>query len=282
MYENILSPMTLRQSVADFIQSVQSGGQGGRRDRNMLMQQRIMSNVAEFDSSGVDFGPTLSASAEGMEDLYLYRRDNVSLERGARGRYVLFSSSVPYEHVYELNVPDSMNIDERGYQRGGSGQPEGTEQVWHVLRLKNETAHPWTTAPVLVINNDLPVAQSTIGYTSLKGSSKVKMTVATDVRADHYQTEESRQVVDLAGDDFEKIVVNGNIQVQNYKSSAIRLAATKKLTGEVLSSEPPGKVRKIARRIMAVNPASELTWDFKLEPGESKTITYKYSVLINR
>ncbi len=42
------------------------------------------------------------------------------------------------------------------------------------------------------------------------------------------------------------------------------------------------KLSKVARAIAALNPTSELEWEFVIEPGKQKELGYTYKVLINR
>ena len=58
--------------------------------------------------------------------------------------------SAPYEHIYQWEIPDSMNVDDRGYRLNQQSAPEN--QVWHVLRLENTSQQPWTTAPAFALN----------------------------------------------------------------------------------------------------------------------------------
>ncbi|MBN2431002.1 MAG: hypothetical protein JXQ27_05975 [Acidobacteria bacterium] len=282
-YADVSSPLSLDQSVADFLRALQSGGNRFRRNLDQSMMTQSLANIADYDlDPATNYSAAAPSPGESQEDLFFYHQENVTLKAGERARYSLLSAAVPYEHVYLLELPDQMNVDERGYRRN-SGQPDGdTVQVWHALRVKNTSGLPWTTAPVLVVKKELPVAQGLLPYTAPGARNTVRLTVATDVRAEVAQTEEARTVVMISGDDYEKVEVAGQVVVHNGKDEAIRLNLVKSMTGTVMDSQPAGEMRKVAKKILAVNPQSEIEWEFDLPAGEKREITYRYSLLINR
>jgi len=282
-YADVTNPLSLDQSVAAFLQALQSGGNRFRRNLDQSLMSQSLANIADYDlDPATHYSAAAPAPGESQEDLFFYHQENVTLKAGERARYTLLSAPVPYEHVYLLELPDQMNVDERGYRRN-SGQSDGDSfQVWHALRVNNTSGQPWTTAPVLVVRKELPVAQGLLPYTAPGARNTVRLTVATDVRAEVAQTEEAREVVMISGDDFEKVEVAGQVILHNGKGEAIRVNLVKSMTGTVLDSQPAGEMRKVARKILAVNPQSEIEWEFDLPAGEKRAITYRYSLLINR
>jgi hypothetical protein len=228
------------------------------------------------------YSASASLPGETNEDLYFYHQKHVTLKKGSRSRYTVLTTKAPYEHLYQWNVADSMNIDDRGYRRNNSDQQRPEDQVWHVLRVQNASKQPWTTAPAFVVNGSMPVAQDILKYVPPGGKNTLKLTVATDVRADQAQTEVSRERVKLHGyENYEKVVVNGKLVLRNGKNKPIRINVLKSLTGEVITTGQAGKATKVVRNLSAANPTSEIEWEFDLKPGEEKTLDYQYSVLIN-
>ena len=43
-----------------------------------------------------------------------------------------------------------------------------------------------------------------------------------------------------------------------------------------------GKVTKDAKNLVAINPVSQIEWEFDLAPGAERTIPYQYKVLMHR
>ena len=282
LYADIPSPLSLQQSVASFLQALMSGG--SERDRggafaNVMNQSIAYNTRADIGGfPGAGYSVTTSSPGETSEDLYLYRKSGVTLKKGDRASFRILSTSVPYEHIYQWDVADTMNLDERGYRSNERLKTE--DLVWHELRLKNTGEQPWTTAPARAMHDSLPVAQDTLSYTPPGGRSTLKLTVATDVHAEQSQTETARR--QRSGDArYDEVTVAGKLVLTNWKNKEIALLVHKSLVGEVLES-PDGKVTKVARNLMAVNSTSEIEWEFKLEAGKSRELNYQYKVLVNR
>ncbi|MHB1000149.1 MAG: hypothetical protein ACYC27_12965 [Armatimonadota bacterium] len=290
MFSDILTPLSTRQSVASFVQTLMQGNnnnQGGARYKSVAMQS-IALNSAAYDSYEREWEPDTSYTTQGLpgesnEDLFFYKQKNVTLKKGDRARYTVFSDKVPYSHVYQWEIPDSMNIDDRGYQQGGQQRSaEELEQVWHSLRIDNNTKQPWTTAPAFVVNGSMPAAQDVLKYTPPTGKNTLKLTVATDVRAEQSQIEVGRKIVNPANNAFDEITVEGTLTVKNLKQKQITVNIKKSMIGQVLSSSEGGKVSKVAKRLSAINPQSEIEWEFPLAAGANKQLTYKYKIQMHR
>jgi hypothetical protein len=246
------------------------------------MNQAIAYNSIRPDVGGAPdagYSAMTAPPGEKNEDLYFYRKTGVSLKKGNRARFSLLSTTAPYEHIYQWEAGDSMNLDERGYRHNELPKPE--DLVWHVLRLKNTGQTPWTTAPALALNDALPVAQDTLNYTPPGGQSTLKLTVSTDVRAEQSQIETARRQLNIANYNFDEVTVAGKLRLTNWKNKEIAMLVRKSLVGEVLES-PDGKVSKVARNLTAVNSTSEIAWEFKLAAGQSRELTYQYKVLLGR
>jgi hypothetical protein len=268
--------------VAGFVQALASGGSAQAGRYANVMSQSVLYNAARFDASAApDAGYSVGQPLPGEqnEDLYFYRKSGVTLKQGDRASFCVLKTSAPYEHIYQWEIPDSMNVDYRGYRIDAQNKQENL--VWHVLRLENKSQQPWTTAPAFALNGTLPVAQDTLNYTPPGGRSFFKLTVATDVRAEQTQTETARKQVPIAGHNYDEVTVAGKLKLTNGKSKEIAMLIRKSLAGEVLES-PDGKVAKVARNLTSVNPNSEIAWEFKLPTGQSRELSYQYKVLLAR
>lgn len=80
---------------------------------------------------------------------------------------------------------------------------------------------------------------------------------------------------------YDEVLVEGTLLIKNMKPSAVKMKVSKMLTGEVTQSEG-GKVSKITKRLSAVNPKSDIQWEFSLQPGAEKKLSYQYKVLLYR
>jgi hypothetical protein len=283
-FADVLSPVSLRQSVAGFVQALASGGSAQAGRYANVMSQSVLYNAARFDASAPpDAGYSIGQPLPGEqgEDLYFYRKSGVTLKKGDRASFSVLKTTAPYEHIYQWEIPDSMNVDDRGYRLDSQNKNKQENLVWHVLRLENKSKQPWTTAPAFALNGSLPVAQDTLNYTPPGGRSFLKLTVATDVRAEQTQTETARKQVSIAGHSYDEVTVAGKLKLTNWKSMEIAMLIRKSLVGEVLES-PDGKVTKVARNLTSVNPNSEIEWEFKLPAGGGRELSYQYKVLLAR
>jgi hypothetical protein len=89
-------------------------------------------------------------------------------------------------------------------------------------------------------------------------------------------------MVKIGYTEYDLINVDGKLIIKNLKPASIRMNVKKQLTGEVLTTGQDGKSRKVAESLAAVNPRSEIEWEFDLASGAEKELTYKYKVLIRR
>lgn len=278
LYADVVSPLSLQQSVTAFIQALSSGRSGAPRDR--IMSQSVLYNVAAYNT-GIPGEATYSATqampGETGTDLFFYRQAGVTLKKGERARYTVFEAAVPYEHIYRWEVADNMNVDSGGHRRNPGTSSEAENQVWHTLRLENTTQQPWTTAPAFTVNNAKPAAQDVLNYAPPGSKTSLRLTVATDLRAEQFQTEIARKIVGV----FDEVTVQGKLKLTSRKHQETQLLISKSLVGEIMG-ENEGKVTKVARQLNSVNPNSEIEWEFELGPGKIKELSYQYKVLIRR
>jgi hypothetical protein len=278
-FGDILSPIALRQSLAEFLQSLNQGEMPRGRPASIITQ-----NVA-YGAGGMaapDYGAPQAGTV--AEDLFLYPAGKIDLDRGQVAYVPLFTASVPYEHVYQWDIPDY--VDERGrYSYSPDRDSQDNEQeVWHSLRLTNSTTVPWTTAPGETVKNGAILGQDTLKYTPQGGTAMLRITRAAGIKAEQAELETSRkrEAIRLYGDTFDLITVRGDLSVLNTLNKAIALEITKTLSGEVQSTEPDAEQQKLAEGLGRMNGLSKLTWTIDLPPAAERKITYVYEVYVRR
>ncbi|MCD6386520.1 hypothetical protein J7M23_12185 [Candidatus Sumerlaeota bacterium] len=281
-YADIPSPLTLDQSLTQFIQALESAGKRGTVYRHLsnIMKQRV--TFADKEATPVDYGYSAIKGLPGAaeEDLFLYFKKGISLKKGERAYYHIFSDKVDYEHIYEWTIPDTLNISPSGYQRSGEKKEE-REQVWHAIKLTNSTQYPWTTAPALVVSEWKPLSQDVLNYTPKGAKTNVKITVATDIKTDRNEYEVDRERdVKIYDYHYDLVTVKGELFIKNFKQKEIKMEIKKSITGKVIEQSHNGKVTKIAEGLRGVNYRSTIVWNISLKPGEETTVTYKYKVYI--
>jgi len=282
-YANIPSPMALQQSLLEFMQAASRRDDMGGRYSNALMAQKAEGDMSAFAAAPPSFGGT-TEELQGVqeEDLFLYSRKNVTLARGERATYNVFSETVNCEHIYEWNLEDQPRVDGFGNaQNVNSGSDRSMkDNVWHSLRLKNTTKFPWTSAPTMVISGTRPLSQDTVPYTPKNANSNLKLTIATDIRASHEENEVERQkeIQRRRNYNYDQVTVEGKLTIKNYKSKEVRLSIADRVRGTVESQSDAGKADKLAEAIAVDNPLTRMTWEVILKAGEERVVKYRYKV----
>jgi hypothetical protein len=285
MYADILSPLALDQVLSQFIAGLEAGGR--RRAEysqmsNIMRQSAPASFSEESRNLPLDYGYAAIKGVPGAseEDLFLYHKKGISLNKGERAYYHIFSQEVDYKHIYEWIVPDTLNVDPRGYQQSRQPQTD-REQVWHSIKLENSTDYPWTTAPALTVSGWKPLAQDTINYTPKTTKTNLKLTIATDIKTNRREYEVERQRdVRLYRSSYDLVTVKGELYIKNAKSKDITMEIKKKVTGEVLEVSHKGKIEKVAEGLRGVNFNSFISWEIPVKAGEETDVTYTYKVYI--
>ena len=272
-------PLTSRESVDQFVnQLMQMGTPQQLRERRDAFANQMGQLAAPSGGGGFDEAFNVSPlPGISSEDLFFYRLPNVEMKRGDRGYFILLAMESDYSHIYEWEIPDKV-ADSRYVQQDRPGD------VWHSVKFKNNSTQPLTTGPAAIFKDGEIMGQDSLLYTSVGAESTAKMNKALDVRAEDFEEETGRVVLDqpIRGSWFDVVTLKGTLSVHNRKTESIELKITKELTGEMVSVEGDPKVRTITRGLRAVNPRQMLEWNLKLNAGERKTLTYSYKVHLAR
>jgi len=286
-YANTLSPMSLQQSLVDYMKDAERDYDRKKSFgalSNAINGQALMADAREDAPVSLVNGVEEMASSP-EEDLFLYSRSDVTLAKGERASYNVFSGSVAYEHLYNWEVEDQPRVDAFGNVINPNQNPQdGTraDSIWHSIRLKNSTKFPWTSAPALVVSGDKPVSQDTLTYTQKGAASTLRVTIATDLRASHEEREVTRvhEANHRPGYNYDLVTVEGKLKVKNYKSKQVHLAIGKTLRGKTEFQSDTGKTVQLGEGIESDNPRSRLTWEITLPPGQERVVTYRYRLWV--
>lgn len=274
-FAHVIDPIAMRGDMDAFFSAL---GQTPSARAPIVMQQRVLANMAYGGSEGATF-PVSGAPSEGsaVEDLFFYEHKDTTLKRGERGLYPLFSLRVPYEHLYEWKIADTIETQP---EVRGDRPPE--EEIWHSIRLSNDSALPWTTAPAMTMKDGNLLGQDTLNYAAVGAKTTVRITRAVDVQGDtnEYETARIRNAANFYGSSYDKVSVHGVLHVVNHKREAVRLEITKKLQGEVAQNPDGAKVVVVAEGLRRVNPNARLTWSVLLEAGKTADINYEYTLFV--
>jgi hypothetical protein len=273
---NYWDPFAVAQSVDQFTGALMQMGtpQQFRRE----MGRALMQNAAPAPASFADAFEMSPVPGFAAEDLFFYRQPNVTLKKGDRGYYVLFTFDSEYAHVYEWDIPDRINET----QYVDSDDKPG--DVWHSIKFKNNGGNPLTTGPATIFKSGDILGQDMMNYAGPGAEVSVRMSKALDVRAEDAEEETGREHNNqvIRGSYYDLVTLKGTLRIQNRKGEAIKLKITKDLTGEVISADGKPTIKAVGKGLRAVNPHQKIEWTVSMKGGESAVIGYSYKVYINR
>ncbi len=282
-FAEAVDPLALIGDTTDFLQSLLSLSQPGRRASAPTTMQQVTMNVAVPDTSG---RPRLSrpGAGEAREDLFFYPQPDVSLRRGERGYYQLFAKRVPYDDVHVWEIEDSLDEQSRWrygwWNYGQNMQAAEPEEVWHSLRLTNTGGIPWTTAPAMTVQEGRILGQDTLTYTPSGAKVLVKVTRSVDVQVEQGEVEVSRDrgARTAYRGNYDLVTIKGELRIINRKSEPVTMLIKKTLSGEVLESKPKAAIETTVKGVWRVNPQQLLTFEVPVPAAGKAYATYHYQV----
>jgi len=299
-----LSPLALREvglRLGRYFQPPSRGGGGG--SSAPYLSNAMMSQVAmpAREARGVEAGgPDIGADA-GVEDLFVFPLDRLTLKQGECASLRLIETTVGYQDLYAWDIPPAPPRELWRHfgnqQRRQLAEGMLAAKVRHVIEMKNTGKAPWTTGPAMIFKDGVPLAQQLLTYTSVGNTCELPVTVATDVNGSREDAETARTPnITINDDRYTRINMKGKLRVKNFKDREIRLRVTRAVFGEVQRASDGGKIRA-ANAIeeaaagqeywpgwwswnwpwwwAAVNPISEVTWETRVPAG--KTVEFEIS-----
>lgn len=244
-----------------------------------MYDNAMISEERSNDISGYNQTYTWQTSGEKTNDLYVYKLGRVSLPKNTKSSFSIFSVSIPYEDLYEVNINDYVNFYSTQYI------PKDDEkyfEVYHSLRITNTTNFPFTTSPVFVQDEKMnPLAQDQIKYTPKGSKVKVQLSKAVDVQVKSDETELSRSetLKKFKNASYRKVTIKGTIHLENLQDKAIKLNVSKNIMGLLTEVSDSGVITKPGK-YAGLNPNTSSEWNINLAGNEKKDITYTYEVYI--
>lgn len=259
---------------------------GGRADLSFsntaVLTQRYQyaGGLAMAEAAPAPSTPSTPVMGESAEDLYFYSINDVTLKKGERGYYLLFSDEVPYEHLYTWDIPNFIN--EHSMYQGQPEQEPPAQVVWHALKLTNTAQQPWTSAPAMTMKDGRILGQDTMYYTAAGADSKLKITQAVSINAEQneYEVDRQRSAAQFYSRNYDLVTVRGELAVINFKEEAVTVEITKTLSGEAQKFDGEPKVSRLAKGLRSVNPTSQLVWKVEVKPGKDNAVKISYTYQI--
>ena len=281
-FAEVRSPIGMKESLEQFLAAVS----GGRPEEPQFRQRAFaMAESARMAGAAMDVAPGLRSRGgrrHGRGPVPLPGRPDHPAEQDRVAYIPLFTEAVPYEDLYEWQIPDYVDEAGRFLFRGERPQDEKKQEVWHSIQLQNTTRVPWTPAPAEVIRSNMIVGQAEMPYTPSGDDATLQISRAADITAEQQESEVERkqgrrQLYEVY---YDLVTVRGELTAANYKEQPVTLKVVKTLSGEVVSTEPEAKVEKLAAGIQRINGLRKLTWTIEIEPDQTRKATYTYEVYV--
>lgn len=279
-FATVDSPLWPGTSLTSFFNQVNQSGQisaaGGIMSNSM--SQQVYSRHNEVPASGLD----MNAPGEGAStDLHYESVGKRTLEPGDSLSLRVAAASAEYERVVEWKVQDRRDEYGRWQQPGGREQP--VEEAWDAVRFNNPFRFPMTTAAASLHQNGQFLGQTQSDWVNPGDSNCLRITRALSVTTAHAEVEEeaSRERVEVRGRSYRRSIVKGTCTVHNYRKEDVAMYMTAEYSGEFISAEGDPAKSLRPEGVPWLNARRKLDWKLTLEPGEERTVTYRYSVLIH-
>jgi hypothetical protein len=288
-YATFLDPLVSGQDVNAFVNMVGAiGGAGGAMGPGGMASNRAGDMLRQSAGAPapdlnqfVNAMPGNPLFGEQRQDLFFYRQPGVSLKTGERAYYVLFQAEAPYEEIY------SWDVSERsagGADFNASARQSQPEDVWHALQFLNTSGQPFTTGAATTFEGHEIVGQDLMKYVPNGGMAELRINKSLDVRAEAEEEEIARErgaIKSQTGTHlYDLVTVRGTLAVTSGKPDKVKMRIKKTLIGEVIAADGSTNVAKTTLGLRQMNPVSEITWVFDVQPRESqkKVFTYKLYV----
>lgn len=277
-FSHVDSPLSPEATLAAFFQQL---SQGGGSSRGIASQQLVMSNSL----SNVGFNVTVPVgsgeTAAPAEDLHYESIGVHSLNEGDSLSVEVASAEASCERIVEWTVPDYRD-DYGRLQRNRERKDE--HEPWDAVQFVNPLSFPMTTAAASIMEKGRFQGQSMATWIAPGQEASIKINKALTVRGEHSEVEEEgqREVVWIAGNDYQRTVVSGRVKVSNARGEAVKMVIRTDFSGELIEAQGDPKTSLRADGARSVNPHRQLVWTLDLANWESKTLTYRYSLLVNR
>jgi hypothetical protein len=281
-FAHVTSPFSLRTTWAQFFQQLnQRFSSTNPIGLNIARQQAVTVN-------NIGTGSALDLSAmpagEGI-DLYYQSLGKRTLAEGDSMVVGTASGRAPYQRIVEWIVPDTRDANGRyiqEYQR--QQEPDKYEDaVWDAVRFKNPFSFPMTTAPAMIVSNNQFSGQHLSYWVNPGEETTLHITKALSLRTYHAEHEEpgEREIVYVGGNNFRKIAVKGELKINNHRKENVTIVIRRRFSGDLTSADGSPKCDLREEGVYSVNKRNDLTWSIDLKSGEEKSLTYRYSVLVN-
>ncbi len=299
-FRNTPSPLVLENTMRNALAQAEPQLMGQLRMGNSLFNAQFQQRSGESsrpipnrEAAAVVLPAELSAG--GVQELFVYHLPRLHLKKGERASLPLFAAEASYRNVYTWEVHVQRNATATAPAGAAVGSPLrlSTNQVWRQIELANRTPFPWTTGPVMIMQDGLPLAQELLTYTSAGEGVRVPLTIAVDLKGSFAEEEVRRQPNKLHwnGNQYAQIDQLAKVVLRNNKNEDVEVEITLRMGGKIDASEPEGKTRisgyladdwRNYRGDGSVNNSSQVLWKTQVKARNTAKFRADYHYFLRQ
>jgi hypothetical protein len=292
-FEGMVDPISLQNEIAQVAGQMRDA----QNFSNVLSNSIMTQGMAYREAGPAAPDPTVEGAAAN-EDLFVFTLRDVTLKKGERLVLPIADYELTYRDIYRLDVPFAPPMDVRNNLQSERlvelVRQLAAPKARHVLRLRNGSDAPLTTAPALVLAQGKVLAQGRMTYTPRGAEVDLEINLAVDVRVDSEEHETRREPgpFRLGSEDFGRVEVAGSITLRNGKPTPIEVEVTRRVLGIADAVGQEGKQLQLdllqawyggplpgwwswwswPHWWFAHNGFGEFRWTVKLAPGAATTL----------
>lgn len=242
-----------------------------------VTSQAAMSRADEMRGAQADFTQILPVPGvdQQLQELFFYRVPGISLKKGDRAAFNLFTAKAPYEHVYTWDVVRQVH---------SVGARIPGQDIWHTISFKNTSGKPLTTAVATTFQEGQILGQDLVNYTTAGAETEVRITKSLDIHAQSSEEQVSRDraalVLPNTSIAYDLITVKGTLSVKNSRPKNARMRISLTVEGELVNAEGKPQTSKTTRGLGEINPATSLLWKPEVKAGETIELNYTYKAYV--
>lgn len=272
-FENVVSPVAPNTTIKRFLEELASGSYTSRHGGSPVIQQQIISNIPAQDP------PQEIISQKTMfdgSDLYFQHAGRLSIKKGDAYQFKIASGNIETKQIVECRIEEKNGFSDH-YQQHLKSETECMD----VLIFRNPFPFPMTTAPVSIYNDRRFIGETISHWTAPEEKARIETTKALNIRVKNIDKEVpgSRNQVKIAGEEYYKTMIEGNIDIINLRSKNQDITISRVFSGKFISGDRNPQITLLGEGAFEINEKNKAVWNITIEPNKRILIKYRYSVL---
>lgn len=219
------------------------------------------------------------------EDIQSRSIGKFSLKKGDTLFLPLDAAETDFKRIVVWNIPDKRD-------HWGRGNRNDTGELYDAITFKNpfKDAICGSLAHVVDGGKELGLVRSNWINPNAEATLEISKCFTVTGKQREYEERSNnsgmvsgksmRGVEHIAGHNYRKVTVNGEITLKNHRKTPATVKVTQQFSGELVRSDNAPECNYLDRGIYSVNPQGELKWNLTLPPGKEQKLTYQYTVLV--